>query len=189
MSWGDAYEQQGAAITYTWKPSSQLINQLVSQGISQYTLLNEWRPGFIQLMESQGRRGEQWDELFLQFIAQYHQPASQPPPQPSLNRGLAGSSGHHSPQRNAAMTDDWQPSVEMLKLIRDTICPNGDYIKAQLISFTSHFYGQHHPNWDQKFRQWINNGWNVYGHKNNYAKSEEKGFIDKHTDRSWRDGL
>jgi hypothetical protein len=184
-SWGDMIEARGLTISDSWQPSSQLINQLVGQGISRYALLNEWRSGFIQSMQQQDQRQGQWDELFQQFIEQQHQPISQP----SLNTSMPGSRNTSSPQRTAAMTDDWQPSVEMLKLIGDTICPNGDYIKAQLISFTSHFFGQHHPNWDQKFRQWINNGWNVYGHKKNYAKHDEKGFIEEHTDRSWRDGL
>lgn len=183
-SWGDMVEARGLAISDSWQPSSQLINQLISQGVPRYSLLNDWRSAFIQAMQHEDRRESQWDSLFLQFVEQ-HQRST---PAPGLNRSLASSSTH-TPQRTAAMTDDWQPSTEMLQLVRDTICPNGDYIKAQLISFTSHFYGQHHPNWDQKFRQWVNNGWNVYGHKNNYQKASEQGFIEKHTDRSWADDL
>lgn len=184
-SWGDMVEARGLTISDSWQPSSQLVNQLVGQGIPRYSLLNDWRSGFIQTMQSEDRRESQWDKLFQQFIEQHHQPEVSP----SLNRSLSTSSTQGSPQRAAAMTDDWQPSMEMLKLIRDTLCPNGEYIKAQLVSFTSHFYGQHHPNWDQKFRQWINNGWNVYGHKKNYSQDSEQGFIEKHTDRSWADDL
>jgi len=181
-SWGDMVEARGLAISDSWQPSSQLINMLVSQGVSRYSVLNEWRGSFIQAMQHEDRRESQWDSLFQQFIEQHHRPVA-----PSLNRSMA--SPNHSQSKTAVMTDDWQPSVEMLKLIRDTICPNGEYTKAQLISFTSHFHGQQHPNWDQKFRQWINNGWNVYGHKKNYSKATEPGFIEKHTDRSWADEL
>jgi hypothetical protein len=183
-SWGDMVEARGLAISDSWQPSSQLISHLVSQGIPRYSLLNDWRSAFIQAMQHEDRRESQWDPLFQQFVEQQQRPAKPP----VLNRGLSTTNAS-SPQRATAMTDDWQPSAEMLKLVRDTICPNGDYIKAQLISFTSHFYGQHHPNWDQKFRQWINNGWNVYGHKKNYNKQSEQGFIEKHTDRSWADDL
>ncbi len=183
-SWGDMVEARGLAISDSWQPSSQLLNQLISQGISRYALLNEWRGAFIQIMQNEDRREgqQQWDTLFQQFVAQ-QQPVVTP--SPGTYPGRPGS----EPSRTATMTNDWQPSQEMLKLIRDTVCPNGDYIKAQLTSFSSHFYGQHHPNWDQKFRQWINNGWNVYGHKNNYKEQSEQGFIEKHTDRSWADDL
>ena len=95
-------------------------------------------------------------------------------------------------KRSTAMTDDWRPSDEMVKLILATICANEDYLRAQLISFTSHFHGQYNPNWDQQFKKWINNGWNVYGHKNNFAKTatkDDRDFVEKHTDKSWRDGL
>ena len=77
----------------------------------------------------------------------------------------------------------------MLELIVGTLCPDESYIRTQLVSFTSHFYGQYHSNWDQKFKQWINNGWNVYGHKRNYDNNKDQGFIEKHSDRSWADEL
>lgn len=94
--------------------------------------------------------------------------------------------------RHTAMSDNWRPSEEMVKLILSTICPNADYLNTQLISFTSHFHDQFNPNWDQQFKKWINNGWNVYGHKNNFSNTtananNNKGFVDTYTDTSWAD--
>lgn len=145
----------------------------------------------------QGQRNDNWEQLFEDY-AQPKKPQQPHYQEPNLqasaslnNTSIREPYNPITASRSSPMTDDWRPSDNMVELIMATICPNGDYLNAQLISFTSHFHGQYNPNWDQQFKKWVNNGWNVYGHKNNFGKNnkEGRGFVEKHTDKSWREGL
>jgi len=183
-------EARGMPIQDGWRPQQATINALLRLGFDKYTINGELRQQFIQTMRRNDARNEDWDTLFEDFATLQQSPQTMATP-----RGKALSTGdtNHpaSTSRYVRMDDNWRPSDEMAELILTTICDKADYLNAQLISFTSHFHGQQHPNWDQKFKQWINNGWNVYGHKKNFdsKNKDDRGFVEKHTDKSWRDGL
>ncbi|WP_101758340.1 DnaT-like ssDNA-binding domain-containing protein [Oceanicoccus sp. KOV_DT_Chl] len=188
-------QRQGSAIANSWRPSARLCQQLESQGLNRQFINGELRIQFVTGLQQQDVRNADWDELFKQYALQ-RAPASHPtnhqqPTRETFSPGSSTNPQQVSTQRATAMSDDWRPSDNMVELIMATICPNADYLKAQLISFTSHFHGQYNPNWDQQFKKWVNNGWNVYGHKNNFGKNnkEERSFVEKHTDMSWTDGL
>ncbi len=192
--------EQGDSIADSWQPSAQLCRWLEEQGLNRYLIKGELRTQFILAHQQQDTRRGNWDALFKAFALQKLPAKTQPPAQrtaPATASTTSRSPGATaSNNRHEAMSDDWRPSPTMVELILATICPNMDYLKAQLISFTSHFHGQYNPNWDQQFKKWINNGWNVYGHKNNFGKSnqrndgkDQRSFVEKHTDKSWRDGL
>ena len=184
-------------IADSWRPSAQLCQQLESQGLNRHFINGELRFQFITGLQQQEVRGGNWEEMFKNFALQRAPKAqtSAPAVPPSHETFSPGSSTNpqqvSTHQQATAMDDNWRPSDNMVELIIATICPNSDYLQAQLISFTSHFHGQYNPNWDQQFKKWVNNGWNVYGHKNNFGKNnkDDRGFVEKHTDKSWREGL
>lgn len=182
---------RGAPIPDGWRPQQATINTLLGLGFDKYTINGELRRQFILTMQRNDARNGDWDTLFTDFAA-LQQPQSAATRNPGQSIATANDTfAETTSNRYVQMDDYWRPSDEMAELILTTICDNPNYLNAQLISFTSHFHGQQHPNWDQKFKQWINNGWNVYGHKNNFESSnkDERGFVEKHTDKSWRDGL
>lgn len=189
---------RGLPISDSWQPSPAIRQQLASQGWNRYQL-SQLRCDYIMECQRRDLRNADWDQGFLRYSEQQASTASAPATTSTTmtsttmtNTTIANSSGDSGflSQRHQAMTDDWRPNDEMVRLILATICPNIDYLNAQLISFTSHFHGQFNPNWDQQFKKWINNGWNVYGHKNSFAKQQDgRDFVAKHTDMSWTDGL
>lgn len=181
------YERRGAAVRDDWRPSPETLNALEQQGINRYQANQQWRLAFIRSMRQLDRRNADWDSEFIQFVRQQQGASSRsqtavPAAWRNDNRVVAGGD---------VMSDDWQPSPAMRDMILQTLCPEPDYLDSQRISFTSHFHGQLHSNWDQKFKQWINNGWNVYGHKHQFRqqRDEQKSFVETHTDRSWADDL
>ena len=175
---------QGQLIPDSWRPSPQLCQRLQQQGLNLHWLNGELRIRFVTELQQQGVRKGDWDQLFERYALAHSQP-------PGAQGNAAPPAFQSAASTGQSMSDDWRPSNEMVKLILATICPNRDYLKAQLVSFTSHFHGQYNPNWDQQFKKWINNGWNVYGHRNNFnnASQDQRGFVEKHTDKSWREGL
>jgi hypothetical protein len=188
-------ERRGSLIRNDWRPNQRTIDRITALGFNKYAISSDLRIRFILTMRERDTRNGDWDSLFEQFAELGLPPAMENLPAYSPEQPQTTA----STRRNSMMSDEWQPSAEMLELIVSTLCQNIEYIEAQLLSFTSHFHGQQHPNWDQKFKQWINNGWNVYGHKKNYGNSHAgqsnasgqggKSFVEKHTDKSWREGL
>ena len=182
-------------ITYSWKPSTAAVARIAELGLDPYTIKNELRTEFIIYCESQGLREKNYNNVFIEYAQEHYglPPASKPqaptPHNSNTNAVAPFSPSEPSLVSSAIMTDEWQPSHNMLEYILAMVCPNKEYIQAQLISFTSHYYGKTHANWDQQFKKWINQGWNVYQNKNNFKQDNNKGFIETHTDKSWSDGL
>ncbi|MGK0498768.1 MAG: hypothetical protein ACJAYG_000399 [Oceanicoccus sp.] len=187
----------GGLIADAWRPSAGLLQRLAAIGLNTHFANGELRIQFVTGLQQQEVRNGNWEQLFEQFASQ-RAPQASSSAQPQANSSETYTPGSYTqPRQNhshqaIAMGDDWRPSDQMVELIIASICPNVDYLNAQLISFSSHFFGQYNPNWDQQFKKWINNGWNVYGHKKNFAKNNEqdqRGFVEKHTDKSWGEGL
>lgn len=179
-------------ISYNWQPAARTVSAISALGMQEYTIKTDFRREFILYCQQQELRNQSgdWDQLFLNYAQQRLQPqqlttaattASETAIKPFSPDEVVGGSN--------IMSDDWQPSANMLEYIVAMVCPNLDYIKAQLISFTSHYHGKSHPNWDQQFKKWINQGWNVYQNKNSFKESSNKDFVEQHTDTSWSDGL
>ena len=183
-------ERLGMPISYSWRPSPKAIQRIKALGFDPRVINQDLRTQFITTMQANNTRNGDWDSLFEAFAEQHIASTSNEHAVAKTVAPWQQPSG--SSRRHQTMTDDWRPSMEMVELIVNTICDNTDYLEAQLMSFTSHFHHQQHPNWDQKFKQWINNGWNVYGHKKTFTQTtqqDDRGFIEKHTDKSWREGL
>lgn len=170
-------------IADNWQPSHQCLTAISALGISLYEIKTTLRSEFILSCQAKGLTNQDWNALFLSYAKQRLAPSS------SSGRNPTASQFAATPSNSPLMTDDWQPSKAMLEYILTMVCPNRDYIRAQLISFTSHYHGKSHPNWDQQFKKWINQGWNIYQNKDHFEKKDSRDFVEKHTDKSWRDGL
>ena len=183
-------ERRGNPIRDDWRPQPVTLERLQARGVNRYQANQQLRIAFIQAMRRADVRNADWDSRFEAYVAEQLPAAGAAPAGSGVPAAWREGAGED--KRAVMMTDEWQPSAAMRDLILRTLCPEDDYLNSQLVSFTSHFHGQFHPNWDQKFRQWINNGWNVYGHKNHYGQNRgkgQKGFVETHTDRSWADDL
>lgn len=179
-------------INYNWQPSTRTVSAIGAMGMQEYTVKTDFRRDFILHCQQQELRNQSgdWDQLFIDYAKQRLQiPSHQQAAATSTEQTLKPFSPDEVIGASNIMTDDWQPSANMLEYIIAMVCPNTDYIQAQLVSFTSHYHGKPHANWDQQFKKWINQGWNVYQNKKHFKDNDDKSFVDKHTDTSWSDGL
>ena len=172
----------------SWQPAAAAINAIAAMGMQPYAIKTDLRREFILYCQQQDLRSQSWDQLFIDYAKQRLMPVRQTVAPNRAEQNIQPYSPAAVVTGSSIMTDDWQPSDNMLEYILAMVCPNKDYIKAQLISFTSHYHGKSHPNWDQQFKKWINQGWNVYQNKNQF-KDSDKSFVEEHTNKSWREGL
>lgn len=192
MAYYESFDSQltsgNLTIRNDWQPTPATVQAIAAMGMQAYAVKTTFRGEFILHCQGQDLRNQNWNELFISYAKQRLAPTlPQTPAQPAQN--LKPFSPEQATAASNIMTDDWQPSANMMEYIIAMVCPNAEYIKAQLVSFTSHYHGKTHANWDQQFKKWVNQGWNVYQNKNNFKESSDKSFIDKHTDTSWSDGL
>ncbi|MGK0441116.1 MAG: hypothetical protein ACJA0N_000912 [Pseudohongiellaceae bacterium] len=198
-SFDDYLSSGNLTISNSWHPAASSISAITAMGMQAYTIKTDLRRDFILSCQYRELRNQPWDKLFIDYARERLSPQQAEPPAATQ---LPSSSTHQSqalrpfspaddPEGNSSniITDDWQPSANMMEYILAMVCPNTDYIQAQLVSFTSHYHGKAHANWDQQFKKWINQGWNVYQNKNHFKDDNDKSFVDKHTDTSWSDGL
>ncbi|WP_339669260.1 DnaT-like ssDNA-binding domain-containing protein [Dasania marina] len=179
-------------INYNWQPNARVVSAISAMGMQEYTVKTDFRREFILYCQQQELRNQHgdWDQLFLDYAKQRLQvPAAKATTAAPAKQALQPYTPDAVVESSNIMSDDWQPSANMLEYITAMVCPNLDYINAQLISFTSHYHGKSHPNWDQQFKKWINQGWNVYQNKNSFKDASNKDFVKQHTDTSWSDGL
>ena len=194
MAYYESFDSQlssgNLTIRDSWQPAPATINAIAAMGMQPYAIKTDLRREFILHCQQRDVRNQDWNQLFISYAKQRLMP-SQPPANSAVNRTeqkIQPYSPATTMTSSNIMTDDWQPSSTMLEYILAMVCPNKDYIQAQLVSFTSHYHGKSHANWDQQFKKWINQGWNVYQNKNHF-KDGDKSFAEEHTDKSWREGL
>ena len=192
MAYYESFDSQltsgNLTIRNDWQPTPATVQAISAMGMQAYTVKTTFRGEFILHCQGRDIRNQDWNQLFLDYARQRltPMPAQKATKQPQSLQPFTPE--QTSPASNV-MTDDWQPSTTMMEYIIAMVCPNTDYIKAQLVSFTSHYHGKSHLNWDQQFKKWVNQGWNVYQNKNHYKDNSDKSFAEEHTNKNWRDGL
>lgn len=92
------------------------------------------------------------------------------------------------------ITKDWQPDNETRAMLKQTNGVPDQFINMERDEFVTYWSARKKPadSWDSKFMKSCASQWIKYGHdwKNGEQKEfEAKGFIERHTDQSWREGL
>ena len=166
-----------------WQPSADALEILVRNGISR-SFIEDAVPEFVLYWRERGAATTTWNSKFIQHVKR------------QWARFTSALQHDTEPQR---IPSNWQPSPEVFEILT---LANIDqtFANSCLQEFVLYWKdsNQLHSSWNTKFLQHVKYCWanqdQLLRHKNegqqNAAGTDTaSGFIAKHTDRSWADGL
>ena len=169
-----------------WQPGEDAMTILVRSGIDE-TFIQEAVPEFILYWRDRGDVTNTWDTRFIAHIrrqwARYE------------------SSLHHDTDPKP-IDPDWQPSADVQDILRMANI-DVEFADAVVAEFVVYWRDtkQAHNSWNTRFIQHVKVQWarrhhwqqtpgQGYGKNNQSAvEPDRRGFVEKHTDQSWREGL
>lgn len=169
-----ASQKRSAEITGKWQPDIDAVEILQRAGVDK-PFIEDAIPEFVLYWRERGDSTSTWNSKFVQHIrlqwARYtnavkneHELRSIPP--------------------------DWQPSVEVFEILH---MANIDalYAKSLLPEFILYWREtkQLHTSWNSKFLQHVKYHWAKRHNMKMKNDKDSMGFIERHTDKSWREGL
>lgn len=166
-----------------WRPSQDAMDILLRDGISEH-FIEDAIPEFILYWRERGTQDSNWNSRFLQHIR--------------LQWARYTNAVSHE-QAFVPISSDWQPSPEVFEILRMARI-DADFARQQVPEFILFWRdsGQTQRSWNTKFLQHVKYRWAHSHQLDKYDARQQKasgsgqaatGFIDKHTDRSWADGL
>ncbi len=129
-----------AQIPLHWRPSEEVKKTLLNEGYTEVAIAH-YRDLFVI-----GAREQSW-------IAR------------DPNRAFKAFCKRKTVKLPELLPHDWVPSKAIVEDLIAIVCSNRDYIVCQLARFIHHYHDEIHHDWDHKFKQYVHNGWNVFGHK------------------------
>ena len=178
--------KQGTAMSERWQPSDDALDILLRSGI-QPQFVEDAVPEFILYWRDRGDVSNTWDTRFIAHIRR------------QWARYESSTQFDTEPQRIAG---DWQPSEDVYDILRMANI-DVEFARELLPEFVIYWRdtNQVYNSWNTRFLQHIKTRWarrlngqeqypKDYGKKHQSAvEPDRRGFVDKHTDQSWREGL
>ncbi|WP_027874092.1 DnaT-like ssDNA-binding domain-containing protein [Spongiibacter marinus] len=166
-----------------WRPSRDALEILLRDGISEH-FIEDAIPEFILYWRERGTQDSNWNSRFLQHIR--------------LQWARYTNAVSHE-KAHVPISSNWQPSPEVFEILRMARI-DADFAREQIPEFILFWRdsGQTQRSWNTKFLQHVKYRWAHSHQLDKYDARQQKasgssqaatGFIDKHTDRSWADGL
>jgi hypothetical protein len=178
--------KQGTAMSEVWQPSDDALDILLRSGIQQQ-FVEDAIPEFILYWRDRGDVSNTWDTRFIAHIRR------------QWARYESSTQFDTEPQRIAG---NWQPSEDVYDILRMANI-DVEFARELLPEFVIYWRdtNQVYSSWNTRFLQHIKTRWarrlngqeqhpKDYGKKHqSAAEPDRRGFVDKHTDQSWREGL
>jgi hypothetical protein len=182
-----AQTEKAKALDYGWRPSDDAITILTRAGVDA-EFLEEAIPEFVLYWRERGQASHTWNSKFIAHIRKQwakYTAEMQTDGEPKL------------------IEKNWQPSANVFDILK---MANIDvaFGHAQVSEFILYWQerGEAHSAWNSKFLQHVKQQW-AYSHlqqqrleqaneaqrQNSRSATDKRGFIEKHTDLSWMDGL
>ncbi len=166
-------------LTQDWQPSTDAINILVRSGVSA-EFIESTVPEFILYWRERGDSLKTWNSKFVAHIRRQWS---------RFQSALVHDTEPH------IMPKDWQPSEDTYDIIAMANI-NRTFAEEQIAAFVLFWResNQLHKSWNSKFLQHVKYQWSkqLQNHENTHQSangSDSRGFIEKHSDTSWTNGL
>ena len=168
-----AAKQRNKNLPDEWYPSEDAFEVLQKGGVNR-AFIEDAVAEFILYWRERGESSNTWNSKFVQHVR--HQWAR-----------FSNALQYDTEPR--LITADWQPSADVFDILR---MANIDSAFAQqLVPEFVLFWRdakQMNNSWNSKFLQHVKYHW-AKRHQLNIKNKDNVGFIERHTDRSWREGL
>ncbi len=183
QQYADIEQAKNQPIDSDWRPSHDALDILLRDNISQH-FIEDAIPEFILYWRERGTLDSNWNSRFLQHIR--------------LQWARYTNAVSHE-QAFVPISNNWQPSPEVFEILRMARI-DADFARQQVAEFILFWRdsGQAQRSWNTKFLQHVKYRW-AHSHQLDKHDARQQrasgsgqaatGFIDKHTDRSWADGL
>lgn len=169
-----AAKQRSSSLPDEWYPSEDAFEILERAGVGR-TFCEEAIAEFILYWREKGESSNTWNSKFVQHVR--HQWAR------VSNALLYDTEPRAIPQQ-------WQPSADVYDILR---MANIDVSFAEKLVPEFVLYWrenkQLHTSWNSKFLQHVKYHWAKRHHMKVKNDKDNMGFIERHTDKSWREGL
>lgn len=167
-----AIKAQSVPMQAGWQPGPDAIEILTRAGVSR-DFVHDSVPEFVLYWRERGDSASTWDSKFVQHIRNQWaiftaRLANDPTPRP--------------------ITPDWQPSGDVYDILQMAMIDKA-FAQAQIPEFVLYWLDskQLHRSWNSKFLHHVKYRWAKRHHQP--WQGDTDGFIEKHTDKSWREGL
>lgn len=168
-----------------WRPSEDAMTILLRSGIEQQ-FIEDAIPEFILYWRDRGDVSNTWDTRFIAHIRR------------QWTRYESSREFTTEPQR---ISSDWCPSEDVYDILRMANI-DVEFARQQVPEFVVYWRdtNQVYSSWNSRFLQHVKTCWarrlngpqgtSNYGQGHQSAvEPDRRGFVEKHTDPSWRDGL
>ena len=159
---------QRAPIDRHWQPSAYCVEALNQSGISPDSIKKHVAP-FINYWLQQDSQAGDWDARFSRYCERQHE-------------------YERTTQRNKRqISSDWKPGETVFKVLEQAGIDRA-FTESKLPEFILYWLerGDALPDWNTRFVYRIKKLWAM---EHNIGGNNWDDFIQRHTDRSWRDGV
>ncbi len=175
---------QPSSLANNWQPNEEIMQMLASAGINE-VLIRDTIPGFVVYWRERGGVSATWNHQFFKHVKK------------QWDRYNAALRNEKEP---TLISDQWQPDQSFYEVLTFTKIDKA-FAAKQICEFVLYWTetGEMHRSWNSKFLQHVKYQWARQhqmgqldaGHKNAHTKGQanHQGFIERHKDPSWRDGL
>ena len=163
---------QKMPIPANWQPGPDALDILERAGVDR-TFMIDCLPEFVLKWREKGTISSTWNTQFVQHIRQ----------QWAIYKARLVHDGLPRP-----IAPDWQPDPDVYDILRMAEIDRS-FAEAQVPEFVLYWRdsGQVHSSWNSKYLHHVKYRW-ARRHQQPW-QGDTDGFIEKHTDRSWREGL
>jgi hypothetical protein len=175
-NWRDQ-EQHSAKVALSvpmhpgWQPGQDALHILTRAGVERQ-FMDDCLPEFVLYWRERGESGSTWDSRFVQHIRR---------------QWAVFTSRLINDSQPRVLPADWQPSQDVYDILQMANIDR-DFAAAQIAEFVLYWRdnGQAHSSWNSRFLHHVKYRW-ARRHQQPW-QGDTDGFIEKHTDRSWREG-
>jgi len=169
-----ASQKRSAEITGEWQPDIDAVEILQRAGVDKQ-FIEDAIPEFVLYWRERGDSTSTWNSKFVQHIRL------------QWARYTNAVKNEHELRNIPA---NWEPSVEVFEILQMANI-DAAYARSLLPEFILYWREtkQLHTSWNSKFLQHVKYHW---ARRHNIKMKNDKdnmGFIERHTDKSWADGL
>jgi len=181
--------EKARALDYGWRPSDDAITILTRAGVDA-EFLEEAIPEFVLYWRERGQASHTWNSKFIAHIRKQWAKYTA-----EMQSDIDG--------EPKLIEKNWRPSANVFDILKMANI-DAAFGHAQVPEFILYWQerGEAHSAWNSKFLQHVKQQW-AYSHlqqqrleqaneaQRQHSKStaDKRGFIEKHTDKSWREGL
>jgi hypothetical protein len=169
-----AAQQRNTEITGEWQPDIDAVEILTRAGIDRQ-FIEDAIPEFVLYWRERGDATSTWNSKFVQHIR--------------LQWARFTNATRHEHELRT-IPADWQPSPEVFEILQMANI-DAAFAKSLVPEFILYWREtrQLHTSWNSKFLQHTKYHWAKRHHMKIKNDKDSLGFIERHTDKSWADGL